>query len=378
MLKDQIVEYLAHRSDFGWNVLTALMLLVTLLYLITLGIEFFRKEKLDEALSQVTLARDELKNEANARAVRTTLYSNVLRDILLADFDVDSSIRAFEGKQYLVADKAVTRGIARLEATLGTLSGQSLEQRMHNFSYDPSTCAMQANNLAANNKTLVPDSSLIPAVNDRLAIAYRARIFQHYTQQPRPKGWEQSIRRDAYAASTLDPHALGIFHWLGIAETAAGDVEHAETCYEMSIHQAEPHGVDDLVSVDYINLAELKFFKGRCCYGQVEHFARTFLDSDRDTESKVDIARTTVANFYLAAARYLQSSDPADPRSTALKTFCKDFKTKNGDLMKRFSSKELDEYISRPPRPEDISKDQLIEINIAIDCVLSDKRDKNL
>src|SRR5262249_3687477 len=161
-----------------------------------------------------------------------------------------------------------------------------------------------------------------------------------YTQQPRPTGWEQSIRRDAYAAATLDPGAIGIFHWLGIAETATGDFDHAEQCYKRSIHQTEPHGVDELVAVDYLKLAEPTFFKGRCCYSEVEHLATTFLSSERDKQSAVDIARSTVARFYRAVARYLQSKDATDPRSGELKTFCEDLKSRKVDFLGRFSSKE--------------------------------------
>jgi hypothetical protein len=369
-LKDTIIEYLSHRSEFRWNILTALMLLVTVLYLITVGVEFYRKGQVEDALREVTAARDELRSETSARAARIEQYSNILKDVLLSDFDVDEGIRGFDKQQYQNADRHLSRGIDRLESTLTSLSGQSLDQRMQAFSFDSETCTMHQNEAAA--KRNVADdsaSSLIPILKDRLAIAYQDRILQHYLRQSKPKGWEQSVRRDAYAAATLDSGAVGIFHWLGVAETGIRDFDHAERCFKKSVHQSEPHGIDDLVSVDYINLAELAFFKGRCCYGEVEQLAGRFLSSERDMESSVDVARSTVAGFYRAAARYLQSGGEADSRSTELKEFCNEVRNKKVKLLGRFSSNELDEYINRPPPEKDISKEQLTDVKAAIECL---------
>ena len=364
-LKDSTIEYLAHRSQFGFNALTALMLLVTILYLIVLAVEFYRKGQLEEALTK-------LNADLADRGARTTLYSNTLKDILLTDFDVDSSNRAFDQKRYLLAEGFVSRGIDRLEATLVNLSGQSLDQRMQNFSFDPGTCTMRESGAdAKKNIPVVGTLSLAPIVKDRLAIAYQARILQHYTRQPRLDGWEQSVRRDAYATATFDPGALGIFHWLGIAETALGDFDHAERCYERSLHQTEPHGVDDIVAVDYINLAELTFFKGRRHYGEVEQLAQTFLRMKRDTASEIDVARSTMARFYRAVARYLQSEGAADPRSAELEKFCDELRAGKVNFLGRVSLKELDDYIDRPPRPEDISQEQLTNVKKAIDCLKS-------
>jgi hypothetical protein len=98
----------------------------------------------------------------------------------------------------------------------------------------------------------------------------------------------------------------------------------------------------------------------------VEQLAGRFLASGRDTDSPVDVARSTVARFYQAAAKYLQSEGEADPRSAALKEFCTEHKV---NLLGRFSSDELDEYVNRPPPEKDISQRQLTGVKAAIDCL---------
>jgi hypothetical protein len=84
---------------------------------------------------------------------------------------------------------------------------------------------------------------------------------------------------------------------------------------------------------------------------------------------EVDAARSTVARFYRAVARYLQSEGVSDSRSAELEKFCNELRIKKVNFLGRFSSKELDEYIARPPRPEDINKERLTNVKAAIDCL---------
>jgi hypothetical protein len=145
----------------------------------------------------VTAARDELRVEIESRAKRLALYSSILKDILRSDFDEEESYRVFDKHQYLDADKYISRSIDNLEFTLASLSGQTQDRRMQSFSFDPASCTMKE---SATQKATVSDdsaSSLTPIVKERLATAYRRRIFQRYTMPQKSKltGWQQSVRR---------------------------------------------------------------------------------------------------------------------------------------------------------------------------------------
>jgi hypothetical protein len=352
----------------GWNLVTIFLLLITVLFVLAFTFELLKAEhveSIEASLAQERATNSALREQFQKNALEyTSLYNTMAR----ADAIMAEANREYSRNDWQSASNFATRAIDGLRnAQRGPGPGQN-ENFASPSSFNPNTCTLdspsgtEAPPKPADLHPLDP-SGLQPAIREYLRQSYETRFRSNY--YARQRDWKQRIREDAESLARLDLNSG--YHWFGLVEAAELDTKHAITCFEKSIHQSS-----NLFKRDYVNLAELEFMEGKCCYARVITLTETFLEGSATSDLPFENPIEAVAAFYWSIGKQLQASSTAAAGQNYLQTFQMRIAKSPSDLttVGSFNDAELENYLKTTT---DLNSQQAVEIEKAKECMVSRK-----